>query len=58
MSQKEKYNDLISAIKEDEEKKEEQNRFDVTLEQIKEALALLQKLLEAIKEAKGSSVIT
>lgn len=41
MSQKEKYNDLISAIKEDEEKKEEQNRFDVTLEQIKEALALL-----------------
>lgn len=58
MSQKEKYNDLISAIKEDEEKKEEQNRFDVTLEQIKEALALLQKLLEAIKEAKRSSVIT
>ena len=58
MSQNEKYNDLMSAIKEDEEKKEEQNRFDVTLEQIKEALALLQKLLEAIKGAKESSVTT
>ena len=56
MSQKEKYNDLMSAIKEDEEKKEEQNRFDATLEQIKEALALLQKLLEAIKEAKECGV--
>ena len=28
------------------------------MEQIKEALALLQKLLEAIKEAKGSSITT
>ena len=58
MSQKEKYNDLMSAIKEDEEKKEEQNRFDATLEQVKEALTLLQKLLEAIKEAKESSETT
>ena len=58
MSQKEKYNDLISAIKEDEEKKEEQKRFDATSEQIKEALTLLQKLLEAIKEAKESSITT
>ena len=58
MSQKEKYNDLMSAIKEDEEKKEEQNRFDATLEQIKEALTLLQKLLEAIKEAKECGVTT
>ena len=41
MSQKEKYNDLMSAIKEDEEKKEERNRFDATLEQIKETLNLL-----------------
>ena len=48
----------MSAIKEDEEKKEEQNRFDATLEQIKEALALLQKLLEAIKEAKECGVTT
>ena len=58
MSQKEKYNDLMSAIKEDEEKKEGLNRFDATLEQIKEALTLLQKLLEAIKEAKESSITT
>ena len=46
------------AIKEDEEKSEEQKRFDATLEQIKEALALLQKLLEAIKEAKESGEMT
>ena len=52
MSQKGKYNDLMSAIKEDEEKKEKLNRVDATLEQIREALTLLQKLLEAIKEAK------
>ena len=58
MSQKEKYNDLMSAIKEDEEKKEERNRIDATLEQIREALALLQKLLEAIKEAKECGVTT
>lgn len=54
MSQKDKFNDLMLAIREDEEKSEEQKRFDATLEQIKEALALLQKLLEAIKEAKES----
>ena len=48
----------MSAIKEDEVKKEERNRVDATLEQIKEALTLLQKLLEAIKEAKESSVTT
>ena len=58
MSQNEKYNDLMSAIKEDEERKEERNRFDATLEQIKEAIALLQKLLEAIKEAKECGVTT
>ena len=58
MSQNEKYNDLMSAIKEDEEKKEERNRIDATLEQIREALALLQKLLEAIKEAKECGVTT
>ena len=58
MSQKEKYNDLMSAIKEDEEKKEGLNRVDATLEQIKEALTLLQKLLEAIKEAKECGVTT
>ena len=58
MSQNEKYNDLMSAIKEDEEKKDELNRVDATLEQIKEALTLLQKLLEAIKEAKECGVTT
>ena len=58
MSRKDKFNDLMLAIKEDEEKKEEQNRFDATLEQIKEALTLLQKLLEAIKEAKECGVTT
>ena len=58
MSQKDKYNNLVQSIKDDEEKEKEQNRFDTTLEQIKEALALLQKLLEAIKEAKESSVTT
>ena len=58
MSQNEKYNVLMSAIKEDEERKEERNRFDATLEQIKEAIALLQKLLEAIKEAKECGVTT
>ena len=58
MSQKDKYNNLVQSIKDDEEKEKEQNRFDATLEQIKEALALLQKLLEVIKEAKESSVTT
>ena len=58
MSQKEKFNNLMLAIKEDEEKSKEQKRFDATLEQIKEALVLLQKLLEAIKEAKESGEMT
>ena len=58
MSQKDKYNNLVQSIKDEEEKEKEQNRFDATLKQIREALALLQKLLEAIKEAKESSVTT
>ena len=58
MSRKDKYNNLVQSIKDDEEKEKEQNRFDATLKQIREALALLQKLLEAIKEAKESSVTT
>ena len=58
MKNTDKYNNLVQSIKEDEEKEKEQNRFDATLEQIKEALTLLQKLLEAIKEAKESSVTT
>ena len=56
MSQKEKYNDLMSAIKEDEEKKEEQNRFDATLEQTKEAHSLARKTLDATREANDNNV--
>ena len=56
MSQKEKYNDLMSAIKEDEEKKEEQNRFDATLEQTKDAHSLARKTLDATKEANDNNV--
>ncbi len=41
----------MSAIKEDEEKKEEQNRFDATLEQTKEAHSLARQTLEANREA-------
>ena len=48
----------MQSIEDDEEKEKEQNRFDTTLEQIKEALALLQKLLEVIKEAKERNVTT
>lgn len=58
MKNTEQYNNLMQSIKDDEEKEKEQNRFDAILEQIKEALALLQKLLEVIKEAKESSVTT
>ena len=56
MSQKEKYNDLMSAIKEDEEKKEEQNRFDATLEQTKDAHSLARKTLDATREANDNNV--
>ena len=56
MSQNEKYNDLMSAIKEDEEKKEEQNRFDATLEQTKEAHSLARKTLDATREANDNNV--
>ena len=30
MSQKDKYNNLVQSIKDDEEKEKEQNRFDAT----------------------------
>ena len=56
MSQKIKYNDLMSAIKEDEEKKDEQNRFDATLEQTKEAHSLARKTLDANREANDNNV--
>lgn len=44
MMNTDKYNNLVQSIKEDEEKEKEQNRFDATLEQIKEALALLAEI--------------
>lgn len=56
MSQNVKYNDLMSAIKEDEEKKEEQNRFDATLEQTKEAHSLARQTLDANREANDNNV--
>ena len=46
----------LSAIKEDEEKKEEQDRFDATLEQIKEAHSLARKTLDATREANENNV--
>ena len=58
MSHKDKYNDLMLSIQEDEEKKEEQNRIDATLEQIREVLPLLRETLEGIKEARKSNAAT
>ena len=52
MSKNRKYDDLMLAIKEDEEKAEEQKKSDVTLEQIREEHALFQGLLKAMKEAR------
>ena len=51
MSQKDKYNNLVQSIKDDEEKEKEQNRFDATLEQTKEAHSLARKTLDATREA-------
>ena len=51
MSQKDKYNNLVQSIKDDEEKEKEQNRFDATLEQTREANTLLQQSLDATREA-------
>ena len=46
----------MSAIKEDEEKQEEQNRFDATLEQTKDAHSLARKTLDATREANDNNV--
>jgi len=51
MSQKDKYNNLVQSIKDDEEKEKEQNRFDATLEQTKEAHSLARKTLDATRVA-------
>ena len=52
MSKNNKYDDLMLAIKEDEEKAEEQKKSDATLEQIREEHALFQGLLKAMREAR------
>ena len=44
------------AIKEDEEKSEEQKRFDATLEQTKEAYSLARQTLDANREANDNNV--
>ena len=52
MSKNRKYDDLMLAIKEDEEKEELQKMSDVTLEQIREEHALFQGYLKAMREAR------
>ena len=52
MSRNNKYDDLMLAIKEDEEKAEEQKKSDATLEQIREEHALFQGYLKAMREAR------
>ena len=55
MNNKDKYKELVQSIKADEEMVKEQNRFDATLEQTKETHALLQKSLDATKEANDNN---
>lgn len=50
MSKNNKYDDLMLAIKEDEEKAEEQKKSDATLEQIHEERVLLQDFLQTMRE--------
>lgn len=52
MSKNNKYDNLMLAIKEDEEKAEERKKSDVTLEQIRKEHALFQGLLKAMREAR------
>ena len=58
MSQKDKYNNLVQSIKDDEEKEKEQNRFDATLEQTREAHSLARKTLDATWEANEANAKT
>jgi len=53
-----KYNNLVQSIKDDEEKEKEQNRFDATLEQTKEAHSLARKTLDATREANEANAKT
>ena len=52
ISKNNKYDNLMLAIKEDEEKAEEQKKSDATLEQIREEHALFQGDLKAMREAR------
>ncbi len=58
MSQKDKYNNLVQSIKDNEEKEKEQNRFDATLEQTKEAHSLARQTLDATWEANEANAKT
>ena len=56
MKNTDKYNNLVQSIKDDEEKEKEQNRFDATLEQTKEAHSLARQTLDATREANDNNV--
>ena len=58
MKDTDKYNNLVQSIKDDEEKEKEQNRFDATLEQTKEAHSLARKTLDATREANEANAKT
>ena len=49
---------FVQSIKDDEEKEKEQNRFDATLEQTKEAHSLARKTLDATREANDANAKT
>ena len=52
MTKNNKFDNLTLAIREDEEKAEEQKKSDATLEQIREERALLQDFLQTMREAR------
>ena len=58
MKNTDKYSNLVQSIKDDEEKEKEQNRFDATLEQIKEAHSLARQTLDATREANDANAKT
>lgn len=58
MKNTDKYNNLVQSIKDDEEKEKEQNRFDATLEQTKEAHSLARQTLDATREANEANAKT
>ena len=58
MKNTDKYNNLVQSIKDDEEKEKEQNRFDATLEQTKEAHSLARQTLDVTREANDANAKT